>query len=453
MVATAANTQSLGDRTLLKTLLSGERFWPTEPNSLEETGLSQPLIESLILKTFMTLGSMTGRSLAENLGLPFGLMDGELGRLRSLKFLVHQGTGAFNDYRYGLTEAGRTQAQAYLRECAYVRTAPVPLEDYVISVEAQAIADEKIRRRDLHNVFHDISVDADLLDLLGPAINSASGLFLYGAPGNGKTTLALRLTNCFGQAMWLPRAVIEGQEIIKIFDPAFHTPTKRQADTDASSFDQRWVRVRRPTVIVGGELTMDSLEVRHVSHNVSEAPLQVKSNCGCLLIDDFGRQRIAPADLLNRWIVPLENRHDFLTLGSGRKIQVPFQQLIIFSTNIDPAELVDEAFLRRIRYKIEVNDPDEAEFHRLFELGAEHMGYNYSPEAVEYLLEKYFRPGGRGLRRCHPRDLMQQVRNYCIYHDMPFDMLPEYFDNVARGFFTEVEARASSASGPPPIEE
>lgn len=446
MVSSLTRSHSVGDRTLLKTLLSGERFWPTEPTSLEETGLSQPMVEALILKTFLTFGSMTGRVIADQLGLPFGLIDPELSRLRSLKFLVHQGTSTFNDYRYGLTEDGRRQAQSHLRDCAYVGTAPVPLMDYVISVEAQAIADETIRRGDLHDAFHDISVDSDLLDLLGPAVNSASGLFLYGAPGNGKTTVAMRLTACFGQAMWLPKAIVEGQEVIKLFDPAYHHPVKQQAPGERLAADPRWVRVRRPTVIVGGELTMDNLEVRHVSANLSEAPLQVKSNCGCLLIDDFGRQRVAPAELLNRWIIPLENRHDFLTLGNGRKIQVPFEQLIIFSTNIDPAELVDEAFLRRIRYKIEVNDPDEAEFHHLFELNADRMNYEYSPEAVEYLLEHYYRPTRRALRRCHPRDLMQQVRNHCLYHEMPFEMLPEYFDHVARGFFTEVQAKPTPAS-------
>ncbi len=432
-----------GNRTILKTLLSGERFWPTEPMSLEETGLSQPLVEGLILKTFQTFGSMTGRSLVEHLGLPFGLIDPELGKLRSLKYLIHQGTSTFNDYRYGLTEEGRRQALDYLRESAYVGTAPVPLMDYVISVEAQAIAEETIRRRDLHAAFHDITVETQLLDLLGPAVNSAAGLFLYGAPGNGKTTMALRLTDCFGQAMWLPKAIVEGQEILKVFDPAYHHPLKRQPHAESAAYDHRWVRVRRPTVIVGGELTMDALEIRQVAPNLSEAPLQMKSNCGCLLIDDFGRQRIAPTDLLNRWIIPLENRHDFLTLGSGRKIKVPFEQLIIFSTNIDPGELVDEAFLRRIRYKIEVNNPDEAEFHHLFKLNADRMGYEYSAEAVEYLLEKYYRPKARELRRCHPRDLMQQVKNHCLYHDMPFEMLPAYFDQVARGFFTEVQTKSA----------
>jgi hypothetical protein len=199
-------------------------------------------------------------------------------------------------------------------------------------------------------------------------------------------------------------------------------------------------------VIVGGELTLDNLEICHdPSTGISESPLQVKSNCGCLLIDDFGRQRISPADLLNRWIIPLENRHDFLTLGSGKKIQVPFEQLIIFSTNLDPADLVDEAFLRRIPYRIEVTDPGEEEFQHLFQLAAAQAGCDYDRAAVESLLETHYRPHRRPLRRCHPRDLLQQIRYFCKYHELPFEMLPEYFDRVGQGFFTTVPTRPSPA--------
>ena len=211
-------------------------------------------------------------------------------------------------------------------------------------------------------------------------------------------------------------------------------------------YDRRWVRVRRPTVIVGGELTLDSLEIRHDStSNISEAPLQMKSNCGCLLIDDFGRQRVSPEQLLNRWIIPLENKHDYLTLATGKKIQVPFQQLIIFSTNLDPADLVDEAFLRRIPYRIEVQDPDEEEFHRLFQIAAEKLGCNYDPMAVDHLMEAYYRKEKRPVRRCHARDLLLQVRSYCLYRGLQFEMLPEYFDRVADSFFTRVPTRPLSA--------
>ncbi|MFN9972960.1 MAG: AAA family ATPase, partial [Phycisphaerae bacterium] len=209
-----------------------------------------------------------------------------------------------NDYVYGLSDEGRKRALVFHSECSYLGPAPVPLMDYVISVEAQAIGEHPIRRSELLDSFYNVSISDDLLDMLGPAVNSASGLFLYGAPGNGKSTLARCITSCFGQEIWIPYAVVEGREIITLFDLAYH----EQVDlpSESHSFDRRWVRVRRPTVVGGGELTMDGLELRHDAvSNVCEAPLQMKSNGGCLLIDDFGRQRISPADLLNRWIIPL----------------------------------------------------------------------------------------------------------------------------------------------------
>jgi hypothetical protein len=250
---------------------------------------------------------------------------------------------------------------------------------------------------------------------------------------------------CFGQQIWIPRALSEDGQIIKLFDSAYHEPCESHTESilRTASFDRRWVKIRRPTVVVGGELTMDSLEIRHDPRsNVSEAPLQLKSNCGCLLIDDFGRQRIEPADLLNRWIVPLEGRQDFLTLSTGKKLQVPFEQLIIFSTNLEPSDLVDEAFLRRIPYKIAIGDPDEVEFQYLFKLYSKTFGCEYRPEAVESLLETHYRRCNRPLRRCHPRDLLSQIRNYCAYNDLPLEMRPEYFDRVTESYFAVVINKA-----------
>ncbi len=308
-----------------------------------------------------------------------------------------------------------------------------------MSVEAQTIRAEAPKRSQLTEAFSDISINSDLFESLGPAINSGAGLFLYGSPGNGKSTLARRITMCFGQHIWIPQTLIEDGQLIKLYDTAYHEAIETAADSivRTASYDRRWVKIRRPTVVVGGELTMDNLEIRHDPRaNVSEAPLQLKSNCGCLLVDDFGRQRIEPAELLNRWIVPLENRQDYLTLSTGKKFQVPFEQLIIFSTNLEPSDLVDEAFLRRIPYKIEIGDPDDTEFHRLFKLYAKTFGCEYRQEAVETLLDQHYRGTNRPLRRCHPRDLLSQVRNYCAYNDATLEMRPEYFDRVAKSYFT-----------------
>jgi predicted ATPase with chaperone activity len=424
---------------VLAALLSEESFHPTMPRTLEETGLASSMIESLILKYLAVVGRSSGRMIAEQTCLPFGLLEGLYLSLRNRQILVHSGAAPLNDYYYSLTETGRERAQAYSSACAYVGPAPVPLGEYILSVEAQTIRAEAPQRQELERAFAEISVDPILFENLGPAVNSGAGLFLYGAPGNGKSTLAKRITSAFGQHIWLPHALVEDGQIIKLYDAAYHEAVKQNKDNLTLEHDRRWLRVRRPTVMVGGELTMDSLEIRHDPRaNVGEAPLQLKSNCGCLLIDDFGRQRIEPAELLNRWIIPLESRHDFLTLPTGRKIQVPFEQLIIFSTNLEPADLVDEAFLRRIPYKIEITDATEEEFHRLFQICVGTFHCEYHREAVEHLLEKHYRPCRRPMRRCHPRDLMNQIQNYCRYNGLPTEMRPQYFDRIVKSYFTVV---------------
>ena len=321
---------------------------------------------------------------------------------------------------------------------------PVPLVDYILSTKAQTIRAESPKRRQLKQAFRDITIDEGLFESLGPAINSGAGLFLFGEPGNGKSTLARKITACFGQYIWIPQALYEDGNIIKLFDAAYHLPAKSDENTlvKEAPFDQRWIKIRRPTVLVGGELTLNALEIRHDAiSNVCEAPLQMKSNGGCLLIDDFGRQRIEPTELLNRWIVPLESGFDFLTLPSGKKIQVPFEQLIIFSTNLEPSDLVDEAFLRRIPYKIEITDPNEEEFHKLFELYAQRFHCDYRPDVVDHLIENYYKAVGRSMRRCHPRDLLQQVRNFCSYNELPMEMRNEYFDRAVKTYFTTVIGR------------
>lgn len=437
---TAAENASI-DPGLLHSLLTEDAFYPAEPVSLEQAGVSETLVESLLCKQLAVSGSLTGRALSREICLQFGIVSRVLDLLRARKVVEHKATAQLNDFVYGLTELGAAKAQKLLRECAYFGPAPVPLSEYVLSVDAQSIAHEKPDRARLTQACAGISVDPQLFESLGPAITSSGGLFLYGAPGNGKSTLARQLTMCFGQWIWVPHAVIAGEQIIKFYDSQFHQQVEKSNDGPLlkSNIDRRWVRIVRPTVIVGGELTLDNLELRHHREsNVCEAPLQMKSNCGCLLVDDFGRQRIAPADLLNRWIVPLESRHDYLTLPTGKKIRVPFEQIVIFSTNLEPEDLVDEAFLRRIPYKIHAKDPTDDEFHHLFRMYCERFGCEYRKDVVNYLLDTHYRPFNRAKRRCHPRDLLSQISNYCRYNGLAVEMLPEYCDIVVHSYFAMV---------------
>lgn len=441
MLTITADTQTF-EPSLIGGLLSNDTFWPSQPQNVRETGLSESFIEALLLKTVLLAGTISGRNLSEKSGLTFRVVEPMLDMLRTRKLLSHVRPAAFNDYYYSLTEAGQSRSQSHMKQCSYVGPAPVPLSDYVLSVEAQAAGLEPIDRNQLREALAGISYQDGLLDALGPAVNSNTGMFLFGPPGNGKTTVARCLTHCLGQEIWIPHAILDDGNLIKLQDDAFHRPAPVPEASGnilkTQEWDRRWLRIGRPTVIVGGELVMDNLEVRHDPRsNICEAPLQMKSNCGCLLIDDFGRQRIAPEDLLNRWIVPLENNCDYLTLPTGKKIQIPFEQLIIFSTNLDPSELVDEAFLRRVPYKIFVDDPTPREYRQLVHEVAKKLGFDDTPQAAEHLL-KYYESNGRPLRRCHPRDLLTQVVNFCKYRKLPLAIRPEYLDQACRSYFSNL---------------
>jgi hypothetical protein len=414
-------------------------WFPCEPDDLRKAGLSESEVEDLLLKCLNARSEASGRDLADQVKLPFRLVDPMLQQMKQDQMVGHRGASMMNDYIYQLTNKGRERAKKLSEHCTYFGSAPVMLKHYIESVSMQTMADQHPSEEDLHRAFEDLLIDKRMLLRLGPAINSGRGLFLYGAPGNGKTSIAERVTKAFGEYVWIPRAIGIDGEIMRLYDPSMHelAPIEDfEGLLDNRKIDHRWVRIRRPTIVVGGELTMDSLEVTlNTATNVSEAPVQLKSNCGTLVIDDFGRQRMTTDELLNRWIVPLEKRYDFLNLASGKKIQVPFDQLIIFSTNLEPKDLVDDAFLRRIPYKIEVTDPDEAAFRRLFEIMAPIIGVEYDQDSVDYLIATHYHAVNRPMRCCQPRDLLQQVKNFCHYVKRPAVMSKENLDFAVENYF------------------
>ncbi len=346
------------------------------------------------------------------------------------------------DFTYTLTDAGRDRARRFMLESMYVGPAPVSLEDYIASIRAQTITAMTPRESDLRRAFSDLLVNDKMFQILGPAINSGRGMFLYGFPGNGKTSLAERITRCFGDEIYIPKCVIVDGLIIKLYDAANHEaiPVQKGSILKQNKVDDRWIKISRPTIVTGGELTMNALEIQYnETSKTCEAPLQMKSNCGTLLIDDFGRQRMEPIELLNRWIVPLEKRYDFLSLPNGKKIRIPFDQLIIFSTNLEPKDLCDEAFLRRIPYKINVIDPTEEEFRELFRLVAPKLGFKLDDsemKAIDHLVEKHYHQESRPFRCCQPRDLLLQVRNRCLYLGEPPRLTPELLDYACSVYFT-----------------
>lgn len=442
-VGTAALQTLRSTEVLLASLAAGKpaTFVPLEPDRLEALGISAEEIERLILKYLLARGSTEGRRVAQSLCLPFGLLAPIFNDLKTLQLVAYRNATSMGDYEYILTDLGRERARRYSEECTYFGAAPVSLKDYVESVKAQTITNFTTTTADLKRAFSDLIINDHMLRRLGPAINSGRGMFLFGPAGNGKTSIAERVTSCFGSTIYIPKAIGVDGDIIRVFDPIVHERIEEPPATGGlmndSKIDSRWIKIRRPTVVAGGELTMEELEIRqNQATKICESPIQLKSNCGTLVIDDFGRQRMPVVELLNRWIVPLEKRYDYLSVPCGKRIQVPFDQLIIFSTNLEPRDLVDAAFLRRIPYKIPVPDPSLDEFQKLFAMMASKLGFAYDARAVDYLLAKHYVPIKRPLRACQPRDILLQVKFFCQYNDLPVRLTPEAIDFACENYFS-----------------
>jgi hypothetical protein len=435
---------------------------PKGPATIEETGLSADQLTRLFIKSLYT-GEATGVTLADRLRLPFAVLDALVEGLRAERLIEVRGSGASGSgaagYRYALTDVGRDRARQYFDANQYVGPAPVPLESYLREMKNIASARGYVDRERLREGFSDLIVSDRVLEQLGPAVNAGKAVFLYGSPGNGKTVIAQGMGRALGGDLYVPYAIDVDGQTITVYDPVIHEPL--EADDTAADpgsviavapRDRRWVRIRRPVVIVGGELTLDMLDLTfNPIAKFHEAPLQLKANGGVFLVDDFGRQRMRPEDLLNRWIVPLESRVDYLTLHTGKKIQLPFDVLIVFATNLEPASLADEAFLRRIPYKIAIEDPTIEQFTQIFEMNCRRRNLRFHQVMVAYLQRRYYGPTGRPLRACHPRDLLDQVTAMCRYRGQEPVISRELIDAACRAYFVDnYSAAAPSSEAPVP---
>lgn len=431
---------------------------PVAPASLAQSGLSLMQVCDLILKQLYLQGAALGVDLARQSRLPFNVIDEGLVFLKDEKCIEVSSGDLIGrvSYRFNLTDLGRNRAREAFEQCRYVGPAPVPLEAYVRQCLQQTVTGTVCDPESLREAFAELIIRPGLLDELGPAVCSGKSIFIYGPPGNGKTMVAKGLgkfLNKNGGEIFIPYAIASENSIVTLFDPTIHTATDNDDLFGAVMQDQsqgtgrllaenppdlRWRRIKRPVVITGGELTLEMLDLRYnTTANFYQAPLHIKANGGVFLIDDFGRQIVSPRDLLNRWILPLEERIDYMTLSTGKKFSVPFEQLIIFSTNLDPRELVDEAFLRRIRHKIAIGTPDKDLFTEIFQLACQQRNIPYSPVAVDFLYSTYY-DRGKPPRSSDPRDLLEIVQAICRFRKQDVMLTENLMAEASLRFFCQI---------------
>ncbi len=434
---------------------TGDRFVPRAPTTLAETGLNRSFMTDMILRAVYNRGRATGSEIARDLRLSYEVVSSLLAEMRQGDLIDIVGQAGLGDvnYEYVLRPPrGPRAVEDALKKTEYSGPAPVPFNTYIEAVKAQTVKNIVVTRRTIRQAFSDLVVADAVLNEIGPAVNSGASIFFFGFPGNGKTSIAERITRLMGDDIFIPYAIDVDGQIIKVFDSVVHEPVKEDAGGPAQTtgnlleygppYDLRWAKIKRPVVVTGGELTLPALDLTYNElSRFYEAPFQMKANGGIFMIDDFGRQQVRPMDLLNRWIVPLEKRYDYLTTVTGKKLEIPFDQLIIFSTNLDPSQLVDEAFLRRIKFKIEIRDPDEAQWRKVWSFVCKSKGVEVDPKALDYLIEKWYKPVQRPLRMCQPRDLLDQMISIAKYNMEQVSFAPDLIDAACDTYFVSAKQK------------
>lgn len=428
---------------------------PSAPKTLEDTGLPVEMVYQLVAKTLHVGGAQTGMELAARLGVSFGVIEPCIESLKRDRHLeIAGGSLAPQSYTYRLTEGGHGRAVDFAEHNQYIGRLPVSLAQYTEYLRRfHRAVPPNVTRHTLRSAFRHMVLTDRVLDQLGPALAARHSLFIYGPPGNGKTRIAQALGALLPGEIAIPYAIAVEHDIVRVFDPMNHTMA---ADTDGAvlasrslaidvSHDQRWVRCLRPVVTVGGELTMESLELGVVpGTGYYRAPLQTVANGGLLIIDDFGRQRIAPGEILNRWIVPLESRVDHLVLQSGQKFEIPFETLIVFATNLNPLDLLDESFLRRIRYKVYAESPSHDDFISIFLRCCAERELECDRALVENLIKQELEPRHIQLRGCQPRDLIEHALSLAAYIELPNQLSPELLSAACATYFLGDDAVVDS---------
>lgn len=411
---------------------------PPIPQTPEETGLDVSIIAELILKHTLFMGEFTMSDMADQVKLSYAVIEKALELLRRDKYVeVKGGTGyAATTYTFKATETGKNYGTELMELCRYVGPAPVNLGDYQAMVERQTVKSVIIPGEEIRKAFSHLIIKEDVLKKLGPVMSSGKAIFIYGPPGNGKTTIAETLGALLPGNIYVPYALTVGGQIITVYDPVTHVPAA--PDSETPQYDRRWVRIKRPFVITGGELVMRMLDLDFDPiSKYYEASLQIKANNGILVIDDFGRQHIEPQQLLNRWIVPLDRAIDFMTLHTGMKFSIPFNMLVLFATNIEPSKLVDEAFLRRIQYKIKIDHPTEDDYKAIFKKVCASNEIEFDEEMYRYLINSFYKKLGISFNACHPRDIIDYiVVNARYYHQKP-ELTKENIDAAWTSYFVE----------------